>query len=390
MRGERPSQVETSIAPGSGPKATALSPTGRRGSRIVGYAILSALTLTACRAPHPSSQILYYPPPPTPPRAVHLLSFRTLGEIAPHRSGGARSKRGGRSPAAVTNPLGIAFHDGKLYLCEPDEHRVHEWNLETGAARFLTGGAERSLATPVAVAVGPGGEVFIGDTGRREVVCFNQTGDFQWSFAPRERTNFRPVALTLHDARLYVVDAAHARIEVLSFADGRHLDSITLDSVDGGVLPVGVAADSGGRLYVSDMMGGRVVVLDSQHAPVATISQRGDRIGDLGQPKHLAITRDGTLFVADAEFGQVHLFNERGELLMLLAAPDDQPGQALMPTGLAVAERLPAHLACLVPPDFQAAYFLFVSNRLSANPLSLYTIGNRTSPVTPDLGPDAP
>jgi hypothetical protein len=84
---------------------------------------------------------------------------------------------------------------------------------------------------------------------------------------------------------------------------------------------------------------------------------------------------DDVLFVADPEFGHVHLFDLNGSLLMLLGGPDDGPGSTPSPVGLAIADRLPARLETLVPRDFTASYFLFVSNSMGTHRLSLFAIG---------------
>jgi DNA-binding beta-propeller fold protein YncE len=140
---------------------------------------------------------------------------------------------------------------------------------------------------------------------------------------------------------------------------------------------MGLAVDATGRTYVADMMGGRVLVFGSDQTLTQTIGQRGDRYGDMGQPRHLAVGPDGVLFVTDAEFAHVHLFNGEGQLLMLLGGPQDQPGQTPLPVGVAIAPTMPDRLASLVPADFNARYFLFVSNSVGSRRISLFAVGER-------------
>jgi DNA-binding beta-propeller fold protein YncE len=163
-----------------------------------------------------------------------------------------------------------------------------------------------------------------------------------------------------------------AQIDAFPTADGRLMRSIAASGADQQFFPMGLAVDATGRTYVADMMGGRVLVFGSE-----TIGRRGDRYGDMGQPRHLAVGPDGVLFVADAEVAHVHLFNGEGQLLMFLGGPQDQPGGTPLPVGLAIAPTLPDRLASLVPEDFNARYFLFVSNSGGTRRISLFAIGER-------------
>ena len=140
-------------------------------------------------------------------------------------------------------------------------------------------------------------------------------------------------------------------------------------------LPIDVALDAQGTLYVSDMMGGRVLAYTRTGTFLRAISQRGDRYGDMGQPKHVAIAPDGTILVSDAEFGHVHLFNQEGKLLMLVGSADDRPGGTPMPFGIAVAASVPDQIAALVPDDFAAEYFFFVTNSVGNRRISLFAAG---------------
>ena len=46
-----------------------------------------------------------------------------------------------------------------------------------------------------------------------------------------------------------------------------------------------------------------------------------------------------------------------------------------MPFGVAVAENLPDNLESLVPEDFDAQYYVFVTNTIGAKRINLFAIG---------------
>ena len=337
---------------------------------------VSSVVLTGCASKVVTVDAVYFPPPPTTARVVHLKSFNNLNDLVPGRIALRDMFRGRPVSPHVNNPAGIAYHDGHLYIWDTGFGVVHDWSLTTGAAKRLGGSRELTLDVPVAVCVDEGGTVFVADTGRGEVVSFDSTGDPGTRFKPADRAAFKPVAVAAREGRLYVSDLARLRIEIFSTTHGTHLSGFEARDTDGGwALPIGLAAGRTGRLYVSDMAGGRALVFGRNDSSVRTIGRRGNRYGDLGQPKHLAIGPDGVIFVADAEFGHVHLFSDDGQLLMLIGGPDDHPGGTPMPVGVAAAPTLPDRLTALVPRDFAARYYLFVTNAVGKKRVSLFAVG---------------
>jgi len=96
----------------------------------------------------------------------------------------------------------------------------------------------------------------------------------------------------------------------------------------------------------------------------------------MGKPKHVAVGPDGTIFVADAEFARIQMFNAAGQLLMLLGGDGSAPGSTPMPLGVAIADTLPERLASLVPAGFHAQYYLFTTNTVGSRRIGLFAIGS--------------
>ncbi|MBK4216487.1 hypothetical protein JJJ17_11170 [Paracoccus caeni] len=70
--------------------------------------------------------------------------------------------------------------------------------------------------------------------------------------------------------------------------------------------PAGLALDGHGRLYVADPGNRRVQVIDLAEGHVVAVLEAG-----LVLPVHTAIAPDGTVFVADAGTGALHVFSKR-------------------------------------------------------------------------------
>ena len=277
----------------------------------------------------------------------------------------------------VGTPAGIAYRDGRLYICDTHKNVVHAWNLSTGEARQIGGNGDVILAKPVDVAVDAAGICYVADTDRGEVVAFDGRGVAARKYVPPGCERFKPAAVAVFGSKLYVADLAAHRVEVFSISDGGHVAS--LGEIGSGLgqfyYPTGVATDEAGNVFISDMMNGRVQVFDQTYKAVLSMGQLGNRYGDMAKPRHLAIGSDDVVFIADAEFAHVHLFNTEGRLLMLLGGVEDRAGGTPMPVGVAIAATLPERLIELVPSEFDARYYLFVTNSVGSKRIGLYAVG---------------
>ena len=352
-------------------------------------AALSAFALTmamlaGCASTGITADLVYYPSPPTPAHVVHLKSFDRLADLVPSQPSFLDMIRGTGAGPFVVSPAGIAYSNPDLYICDTGAGVVLVWNLTTGEGSVVGDSKDAALVKPVAVAVDDGGAVYVADTGRGEVVAFDADGNPHRSFKPDGRDAYQPVAVAVRRGKLFVADIAAHTIDVFSTIDGAQVGSFGSPGSDLGDLyfPTGVATDVAGRVYVSEMMNGRVQVFDTDGEPMLAMGQPGDRYGDMAQPKHLAVGPDGVIFIADAQFAHVHLFDGEGRFLMLLGGGDAAFGNTPMPFGVTVAPMVPDNIAALVPIDFAADYYLFVSNRIGPRRIGLFAVGS-TNTVSP-------
>ena len=341
---------------------------------------LSVLLMLAagCATHTPKAEHVYFPARPSPPRVVHLKSFNSLHDLVPVRVGFVDLIRGGAVSPHVGTPAGAAFRAGHLYICDTEVNALHDWDLTTGRARRFGTSGDTVLVKPVAVAIDDAGTAYIADTGRGEVVAFDSTGRSTRHFKAPDSNAYKPVAVAVHGSKLYVADITAHRIDLFSTADGRHLGAFGKVGSGPGEFyyPMGLAVSAKGYVFVSDMMNARVQVFDPQHNPTLSFGRPGNRYGDMGKPKHLGVGPDGTILIADAEFAHVHLFNARGQLLMLVGGPEDKPGGTPMPLGVAVAQTLPETITSMVPDDFRADYYFFVTNSVGTKRISLFAVGS--------------
>jgi len=323
-----------------------------------------------------------------------MKSFNSLSELVPPHVTLVDMFRGGAPSPYVEKPAGIDFENGHLYICDTGLNVVHDWNLATGEARRIGQRGDAVLKKPVDVAVNGDGTIFVADTERQEIVAYGTNGGYRESFSPADNESFRPTSvLSLEKDNLpaiVVSDTARQDVGFFPIFDSSffkrgsynpYFEEMASENPRP-YYPSGVAVfaqphgdSEEAVLLISDTFNSRLLRYESNKEIVTPIGQPGDRYGDLGHPKHLDVGPDGVIFVADAAFRCVHLFNQEGQLLMLLGGPEDKPGGTPMPFGVTVAESLPDNLQGFVPPDFDAHYFLFVTNTIGSKRISLFAVG---------------
>lgn len=336
------------------------------------------LACAGCQSGTGRADIAYFPAPPATARVVHLKSFNSLDELVPVRRTVLEVLRGRSISPFVDTPAGIAYADNKLYICDTGLDAVHVWDLAAGEAKRIGTSGDTILQKPVDVAVDGNGIIFVADSERGEVVAFDSSGQTYGIFRPSGGTAFRPVAVAAGNGTIGAADIATHRIAVFAMREGTIEESShgTAGSEPGKFYyPTGIAHGENGNWFVAEMMNGRIQILNESFDPVRTIGQPGDRYGDVGKLKHLDVAPDGTIIVADGEFAHVHLFNQKGQLLMLLGGPGDAAGETPMPFGVAVAAQVPERIEALVPSDFAAEYYFFVSNTIGAKRINLFAVG---------------
>lgn len=354
-----------------------LEPIRRAGPALLGCAVMALLA--GCSTSTRRANLVPFPAPPAEPRVLHLKSFNSLSELVPVRGTLRETMLGETRSPTVGTPAGLAFRDNHLYICDTTRNAVLDWNLETGASRRHKAFGDIELGKPVAVALDQTGTMFIADSERGQVLAVDPSRRNARQFRPPDAAAYKPVAVAAGDGVLAVTDQSRHQIDLFRAEDGSLTSSIGgIGSTPGRFyFPSGVAMDESRRVAVADMFNSRIHVFGASGELERAFGQPGDCYGDLGKTKHIAIAPDGVISVADAEFSAVHLFNQEGQLLMVLHGDRDIPIGTSMPFGVAIARSLPPRLSSWVPNDFDADYFLFVSNTVGANRLSLFAIGER-------------
>ncbi len=82
--------------------------------------------------------------------------------------------------------------------------------------------------------------------------------------------------------------------------------------------PRGIAVDSKGRVFATDLGNDRIVVFKADGSPDFTLGKKGSeppksKAGEFTEPSGVAVAPDGTIYVADAWNGRIQAFDSKGK-----------------------------------------------------------------------------
>ena len=294
---------------------------------------------------------------------------------------GSPSDEGDGGPATEADlnaPSGLDVHDGVLYIADKWNNRIRAVDLKSGTIDTVAGAA--TLSMPLDVAVDDDGVLFVADSGNNRVCrvgpddqqCTTVVGDFDDDAAQAEADQqdggpagnaalMSPMGVALGpDGTLYIADTGYARIRAYDPATGEVTmvaGNGTLGlSGDGGPaiaaqlgVPAAVEVAADGTIYVSDVGNHRIRAIDPETGVIRTVagtgrgefaagsggfvlgfsagepmggawSDAGGYDGDggpaqdaeLNWPQGIAVDDDGVLYVADSGNNRVRAIGDAG------------------------------------------------------------------------------
>jgi DNA-binding beta-propeller fold protein YncE len=306
--------------------------------------------------------------------------------VAPTKSSGFEQLVFGKDVVRsefISKPYGVAIRDGRIYVCDMRAKALTVLDLRKKQTRLVGVAGPNQLSHPVAVAVADDGTIYVADNIRDAVLVFDRSERFLRLISADK---FRPVALAISGDRLYACDMRGQVVRVFDRASGKQVDTIgSVGDEDGQFrLPIGIAADRHGDIYVTDLMRlnsetPRMAV--QKFGPdgkfICAFGPLGDYAGSFARPKHIAVDNDGIVYIVDAAFQNVQMFDDQNRLLMHFGAPGDFPGAMNLPVGVAVCDDGLDVFADQLHPGFKPTRAIVVSNQFGEAKVSVYVLGQR-------------
>lgn len=357
------------------------SKTGKSATALVAGTIL--LLLAACAAPAPKDTgAIFYPPLPQLPRVQFLTTINVEEDLGGGRSEFSRFLLGTEEVDArrLVRPWDVAHEKDKLYVIDRTLGIViidlKEGTFDT--IRDIKGGP---LREPSGIAISEDGYKFIADKARGQVLVFNERNEFSHAYGAEGQ--FQPIDVAVFGNRVYVVDLADNEVEVLDRETGDVLAKIGETGRGNGQFrwPTHITLDAQGRVYVTDFMNFRIQRFDADGNFEMVIGELGDLPGSTPRPKGIAVSKDGHLYVVDAAFELVQVFDTRNaEVLLGFGKYGNAPGGTYLPAGIDIDYDNVGYFSKFVDPNFRAKYLIYVANQAGSKKLNVYAFGEWTGP----------
>jgi len=312
-----------------------------RTSRCAWLAICAMAVLTGCNAQvrqPPEAAALVWPAAPEPARIAFVKTFSRPDDLG-IRKGFFQSVRDfllGAEDTRMVRPMAVVEAGDVLYVADPGVNGVHRFDTTRGEYALIQGPEGSPLGSPVGLAAGANGEIYVSDSRLAQVLVIRPGADHAVP-VPLEGELLQPtgIAFDASTGRLYVVDTRAHDIRVYD-RGGNLVRNIGGRGTGPGRFnyPTLLWLSPGGNLYVTDSLNFRVQILDGTGRFIGAFGKAGDGTGDAARQKGVATDRQGHVYVVDSLFHAVQIFDGDGQYLLTVGAQGQGRGEFWLPVGI--------------------------------------------------------
>ena len=101
----------------------------------------------------------------------------------------------------------------------------------------------------------------------------------------------------------------------------------------------------------------------------------GTGLGSFARPKGIALDRAGRMYVGDAAFENVQVFDAEGRLLLFFGQPGDKREGLNLPAGIAIDYDNVELFRAAADPKFAIEYLILVASQFGPNKVDVFGFG---------------
>ncbi len=327
--------------------------------------------------PGKGTDYIFYPPLPNTPRYQYLTTFSTSEDIQKKKSKLFNFVAGDEQekPKPIKKAYGVDMMDGVIYVCDLRSPAVVTLNLETREFGYIGVSGSGRLTRPVNLAIDRENKlIYVADMGRKQVICYDAAGNRRKTYG--QKTQFDPADIEIFGSKLFVCDVKGNQVHVLDIASGETLYKIgKTGSGDGELFHPSNITIQKELLYVTDSTNFRVQIFDLEGNFQAKFGELGDTPGYFSRPKGVAVDRDERIYVVDAAFENVQVYDNEYKLLLYMLAPGAERHNINLPAAVTIDYDNLRYFKKYLSPKFKAEYLLFVTSNFGPNKVNVYAHG---------------
>ncbi|NOZ57771.1 MAG: 6-bladed beta-propeller [Calditrichaeota bacterium] len=337
---------------------------------IFGFLLMVATRVGAQTSP--GNEVIVFPPPPDTARIQFLARFSESTDITGRRSGFLAYILGKQAPKPIIKPYGLAIRHGVVYICDTIVAGLEIIDLKRKTFRYFKPRGLGLLRKPINCYVDGKGYLYVADTGRQQVVIYDdQLGYVNSIGGPAE---MKPTDVQVVDNKIWVTDLKSHKVRVYHAFTHELLNSFPEADADTAARlfsPTNLYVTRD-RVYVSDIGDFKVKIYTRDGKFVRSVGSYGRGLGQFARPKGIAVDRDGNLYVVDAAFENVQIFDRDGHLLMPFGGPYEGPGYMWLPAKVVIDYDNLELFRKFVDKRFRLKYLIFVTNQYGPDKVNVY------------------
>jgi hypothetical protein len=336
----------------------------------------AALFTTACnrqivQLPSPESLVIF-PPPPAETRIQFLTQISSSDDLKGQRGAFHRYVFGEEKTKSIIKPYGVTVRQNKVYICDTGIAGLVILDLELGTFDYFIPDGKGQLQLPINCDIDEEGKIYIADANRQQIVIFDR--NLQYLHAFGEEENFKPTDVVVSEGKIWVANVQGHAIHVFNQESYDSLQIIpgSEPGEDGFIRqPTNIFIHEN-ELLVSDFGDFNIKRFSLQGEFLGAIGGPGNAPGFFTRPKGLSRDQAGNLFVVDAAFENVQIFNPGGKVLMHFGGAFGGPGAMYLPAAVEISTENLSFFESYVDPDFELKYLVYVTNQYGPAKLNIY------------------
>lgn len=336
--------------------------------------VLMLLLIASCASNKSTKprELIVFPSPPDTARVQYLTSISQTSDIADEQSGLSKFFNGENPNSGIAKPFGICAIKNKIYVVDSKLHGIHTIDLQRKVMEFKSPQGGGFLKFPLNVFADTIGNVYVADQNRKEIVVFDYNLEYKTCFG--NKILEKPTDVAAYKDKIYVADAANHKIQVFSAKDYKLISSFPdVPEKDTAFLhqPIHLAVKNN-KVYVTDFGEFNIKKFDIDGKFLNTIGSYGESPGQFSRPKGLAVDKNDYLYVLDAAFQNIQIFNNANQQLMYFGGDKSGPGYLVMPIRITIDYDNLEFFQKYVDPKFRLKHLIYVTNQFGGDKITVY------------------
>lgn len=336
------------------------------------------LLLMACSCFHQPSKspdtnsLVLYPAPPAATKIQYLTSFSTSLDFTGGQSTFNKFLFGEEEPTPIVKPYGITVHGTRIYICDTGIGGLEILDLSNNSFEYFIPGGKGKLQFPINCHVDSEGNLYVADGKRKQVVIFNQELDYLDAITLQGEA--KPTDLFVDDSNIWIAAVDDHKIYVYDKSDHGFITSFPgkEPQEEGYLYQPANLTKLDKLIYISDIGACKINIFDTDANYISSFGETGKRFGQFTRPKGVCTDKEGNIYVVDAAFENIQIFDPSGALLLYFGGTYTAPGGMWLPADVTIDYANLDYFSKYVDSSFKLKYLIYVTNQYGPDKISVY------------------